>query len=42
LFVSCFKQQQADLANPVTSLPHYVDGDSIRNTDLVVWVNAGG
>lgn len=32
---------QADLAHPVASLAGYVGSESIRNTDLVVWVNAG-
>lgn len=31
----------SDLANPPTSLPHYVNGESIRREDLVVWVNSG-
>jgi len=32
---------QSDLTNPPTSLPHYVNGESIRREDLVVWVNSG-
>lgn len=32
---------QGALSNPITSLTDYVNGDSIRDTDLVVWVNAG-
>lgn len=32
---------QSDLTHPPTCLTHYVDGDSIREQDLVVWVNSG-
>lgn len=32
---------QSDLANPPNSLTEYVDGESIRQKDLVVWVNSG-
>lgn len=36
---SCYNQ--GAMADPITSLTDYVDGEPIRNTDLVVWVNAG-
>jgi hypothetical protein len=36
---SCYTQ--SDLSSPPTCLPNYVDGDSIRRKDLVVWVNSG-
>lgn len=32
---------QGDLANPPNSLTDYIDGDNIRNQDVVVWVNSG-
>lgn len=32
---------QARLSNPSTSLTDYVDGEGLRNTDVVVWVNSG-
>lgn len=32
---------QANLANPSTSLTNYIDGDNIRNQDVVVWVTSG-
>lgn len=32
---------QANLANPSTSLTDYIDGENIRNQDVVVWVNSG-
>lgn len=32
---------QSDIASPPNSLTDYVDGDSIRRKDLVVWVNSG-
>jgi hypothetical protein len=32
---------QANLASPPNSLPDYIDGDNIRNQDVVVWVNSG-
>jgi Cu2+-containing amine oxidase len=32
---------QANLANPSTSVTDYIDGENIRNQDVVVWVNSG-
>lgn len=32
---------QANLANPSTSLLDYINGENIRNQDVVVWVNSG-
>uniref|UniRef100_A0A383VT45 Amine oxidase n=1 Tax=Tetradesmus obliquus TaxID=3088 RepID=A0A383VT45_TETOB len=32
---------QARLSNPSTSLTDYVDGEPLRNQDVVVWVNSG-
>jgi Cu2+-containing amine oxidase len=32
---------QARLSNPSTSLPDYIDGEPLRNQDVVVWVNSG-
>eukprot|EP00775_Hariotina_reticulata_P012327 gene12327-12462_t len=32
---------QARLSNPSTSLTDYVNGENIRNQDIVVWVNSG-
>jgi Cu2+-containing amine oxidase len=32
---------QSDLARPPNSLCDYIDGDSIRRKDVVVWVNSG-
>eukprot|EP00882_Tetradesmus_deserticola_P006545 GHRQ01006887.1.p1 GENE.GHRQ01006887.1~~GHRQ01006887.1.p1 ORF type:complete len:732 (+),score=281.45 GHRQ01006887.1:152-2347(+) len=32
---------QARLSNPSTSVTDYVDGEPIRNKDVVVWVNSG-
>lgn len=36
---SCFTQ--SDITNPPNSVCDYVDGDSIRKKDIVVWVNSG-
>jgi Cu2+-containing amine oxidase len=32
---------QARMSNPSTSLADYVNGEALRNTDVVVWVNSG-
>lgn len=32
---------QSDLSSPPTCLTNYIDGDSIRRKDLVVWINSG-
>lgn len=32
---------QARLSNPSTSVTDYVNGESIKNEDVVVWVNSG-
>jgi Cu2+-containing amine oxidase len=32
---------QARLSNPSTSVTDYVNGENIRNKDIVVWVNSG-
>jgi Cu2+-containing amine oxidase len=32
---------QSDLSSPPTCLTDYIDGESIRRKDLVVWINSG-